>query len=72
MAEINQKGAVALANIFCWAAALLYAQMVSKPVTFSIPFFINAVYSQASFRHALFQSVLVSTFKIYALFNEKR
>ena len=22
-----QKGAVALANIFCWAAALLYAQM---------------------------------------------
>ena len=26
------KGAVALANIFCWAAALLYAQMGAKSV----------------------------------------
>lgn len=25
-------GAVALANIFCWAAALLYAQMGAKSV----------------------------------------
>ena len=27
-----QLGAVALANIFCWAAALLYAQMGAKSV----------------------------------------
>jgi len=26
----NKQGAVALANIFCWAAALLYAQMGAK------------------------------------------
>ena len=29
------KGAVALANIFCWAAALLYAQMGAKSVVIS-------------------------------------
>ena len=43
--NMRKKGAVALANIFCWAAALLYAQMASKSVTFSMPFFINAVHS---------------------------
>ena len=31
----HQKGAVALANIFCWAAALLYAQMGAKSVVIS-------------------------------------
>ena len=31
--QVNKrKGAVALANIFCWAAALLYAQMGAKSV----------------------------------------
>ena len=34
-----------ISKYFCWAAALLYAQMVSKSVTFSMPFFINAVHS---------------------------
>ena len=32
---IARKGAVALANIFCWAAALLYAQMGAKSVVIS-------------------------------------
>ena len=31
----SKKGAVALANIFCWAAALLYAQMGAKSVVIS-------------------------------------
>ena len=30
-----RKGTVALANIFCWAAALLYAQMGAKSVVIS-------------------------------------
>ena len=30
--ECTNGGAVALANIFCWAAALLYAQMGAKSV----------------------------------------
>ena len=30
-----QLGAVALANIFCWAVALLYAQMGAKSVVIS-------------------------------------
>ena len=34
-------GAVALANIFCWAAALLYAQMGAKSVVISPPSLIN-------------------------------
>ena len=42
------KGAVALANIFCWAAALLYAQMGAKSVVFSPPSLINTVHSQTS------------------------
>ena len=29
------EGAVALSNIFCWAAALLYAQMGAKSVVIS-------------------------------------
>ena len=57
------EGAVALANIFCWAAALLYAQMVSKSVTFSMPFFINAVHSQASLSACLISGYFVFNYQ---------
>jgi len=57
------KGAVALANIFCWAAALLYAQMASKSVTFSMPFFINAVHSQASLSACLISGCFVFNYQ---------
>jgi len=33
--KVHFKGAVALSNIFCWAAALLYAQMGAKSVVIS-------------------------------------
>ena len=33
----EEKGAVALANIFCWAVALLYAKMGAKSVVISPP-----------------------------------
>ena len=56
-------GAVALANIFCWAAALLYAQMASKSVTFSMPFFINAVHSQASLSACLISGCFVFNYQ---------
>ena len=57
------NGAVALANIFCWAAALLYAQMASKSVTFSMPFFINAVHSQASLSACLISGCFVFNYQ---------
>ena len=57
------EGAVALANIFCWAAALLYAQMASKSVTFSMPFFINAVHSQASLSACLISGCFVFNYQ---------
>ena len=57
------RGAVALANIFCWAAALLYAQMASKSVTFSMPFFINAVHSQASLSACLISGCFVFNYQ---------
>ena len=60
---LNKKGAVALANIFCWAAALLYAQMASKSVTFSMPFFINAVHSQASLSACLISGCFVFNYQ---------
>ena len=59
----KNKGAVALANIFCWAAALLYAQMASKSVTFSMPFFINAVHSQASLSACLISGCFVFNYQ---------
>ena len=37
----EEKGAVALANIFCWAVALLYAKMGAKSVVISPPSLIN-------------------------------
>ena len=39
--SFHTYGAVALANIFCWAAALLYAQMGAKSVVISPPSLIN-------------------------------
>ena len=57
------RGAVALANIFCWAAALLYAQMASKSVMFSMPFFINAVHSQASLSACLISGCFVFNYQ---------
>ena len=57
------EGVVALANIFCWAAALLYAQMASKSVTFSMPFFINAVHSQASLSACLISGCFVFNYQ---------
>ena len=61
--QVHDKGAVALANIFCWAAALLYAQMASKSVTFSMPFFINAVHSQASLSACLISGCFVFNYQ---------
>ena len=58
-----KAGAVALANIFCWAVALLYAQMASKSVTFSMPFFINAVHSQASLSACLISGCFVFNYQ---------
>ena len=39
--ECINGGAVALANIFCWAVALLYAKMGAKSVVISPPSLIN-------------------------------
>ena len=58
-----EKGVVALANIFCWVAALLYAQMASKSVTFSMAFFINAVHSQASLSACLISGCFVFNYQ---------
>jgi hypothetical protein len=68
----TNEGAVALANIFCWAAALLYAQMASKSVTFSMPFFINAVHSQASLSACLISGCFVFNYQNLCPFNGKR
>jgi len=53
------KGAVALANIFCWAAALLYAQMGAKSVVISPPSLINTVHSQTSLSACLISNCFV-------------
>lgn len=55
----NIKGAVALANIFCWAAALLYAQMGAKSVVISPPSLINTVHSQTSLSACLISNCFV-------------
>ena len=55
----NGKGAVALANIFCWAAALLYAQMGAKSVVISPPSLINTVHSQTSLSACLISNCFV-------------
>ena len=52
-------GAVALANIFCWAAALLYAQMGAKSVVISPPSLINTVHSQTSLSACLISNCFV-------------
>ena len=52
-------GAVALANIFCWAAALLYAQMGAKSVVISPPSLINTVHSQISLSACLISDCFV-------------
>ena len=59
----KKEGVVALANIFCWVAALLYAQMASKSVTFSMAFFINAVHSQASLSACLISGCFVFNYQ---------
>jgi len=51
--------AVALANIFCWAAALLYAQMGAKSVVISPPSLINTVHSQTSLSACLISNCFV-------------
>ena len=53
------KGAVALSNIFCWAAALLYAQMGAKSVVISPPSLINTVHSQTSLSACLISNCFV-------------
>ena len=53
------KGAVALTNIFCWAAALLYAQMGAKSVVISPPSLINTVHSQTSLLACLISNCFV-------------
>ena len=58
VAEKNY-GAVALANIFCWAAALLYAQMGAKSVVISPPSLINTVHSQTSLSACLISNCFV-------------
>ena len=68
----SNYGAVALANIFCWAAALLYAQMGAKSVVISPPSLINTVHSQTSLSACLISNCFVLTIKIYAVFHEKR
>jgi len=55
----QKKGAVALANIFCWAAALLYAQMGAKSVVISPPSLINTVHSQTSLSACLISNCFV-------------
>ena len=52
-------GAVALANIFCWAAALLYAQMGAKSVVISPSSLINAVHSQTSLSACMISNCFV-------------
>mgnify|MGYP005841497277 FL=1 len=52
-------GAVALANIFCWAAALVYAQMGAKSVVISPPSLINTVHSQTSLSACLISNCFV-------------
>ena len=54
-----KNGAVALANIFCWAAALLYAQMGAKSVVISLPSLINTVHSQTSLSACLISNCFV-------------
>lgn len=53
------EGTVALANIFCWAAALLYAQMGAKSVVISPPSLINTVHSQTSLSACLISNCFV-------------
>lgn len=53
------EGAVALANIFFWAAALLYAQMGAKSVVISPPSLINTVHSQTSLSACLISNCFV-------------
>ena len=55
----KRKGAVALANIFCWAAALLYTQMGAKSVVISPPSLINTVHSQTSLSACLISNCFV-------------
>ena len=55
----KKQGAVALANIFCWAAALLYAQMGAKSVVISPPSLINTVHSQTSLSACLISNCFV-------------
>lgn len=55
----EKNGAVALANIFCWAAALLYAQMGAKSVVISPPSLINTVHSQTSLSACLISNCFV-------------
>ena len=57
--SLNKKGAVALSNIFCWAAALLYAQMGAKSVVISPPSLINTVHSQTSLSACLISNCFV-------------
>ena len=57
--ECTNGGAVALANIFCWAAALLYAQMGAKSVVISPPSLINTVHSQTSLSACLISNCFV-------------
>ena len=57
--EEKKQGAVALANIFCWAAALLYAQMGAKSVVISPPSLINTVHSQTSLSACLISNCFV-------------
>ncbi|MFR6582937.1 MAG: helix-turn-helix domain-containing protein [Ruminococcus sp.] len=52
-------GTVALSNIFCWAAALLYAQMGAKSVVISPPSLINTVHSQTSLSACLISNCFV-------------
>ena len=54
-----KNGAVALANIFCWAAVLLYAQMGAKSVVISLPSLINTVHSQTSLSACLISNCFV-------------
>ena len=57
--SLEGNGAVALANIFCWAAALLYAQMGAKSVVISPPSLINTVHSQTSLSACLISNCFV-------------
>ena len=57
--DTTKKEAVALSNIFCWAAALLYAQMGAKSVVISLPSLINTVHSQTSLSACLISNCFV-------------